>query len=150
MASSSSAARALGFSPDRLERVTSYLTSQVESGRMPFAHISVRRHGREAFEFSHGVANPMTGHAIGADTVARFYSMTKVVTSVAVMQLVERGLVALTDPVKKFIPSFAGMRVLVEDEGAAETDPVRTEPAKRDVSILHLLTHTSGLQYAEA
>ena len=59
------AVRSLGFSPERLDRVSSYITSQVESGRMPFAHISVKRHGREAFQFSHGVANSMTGHPVG-------------------------------------------------------------------------------------
>ena len=81
------------------------------------------------------------GKTMQEDTIFRIASMTKPITSVAVMMLFEEGAFLLTDPVSKYLPEFKDMRVLVE--GSTE----ETEPAKRPITIKHLLTHTSGLAY---
>ena len=100
----------------------------------------VLQHGKPVYSASLGFADIEGGRSMADDTIFRFASMTKPVTSVAVMMLAEEGRLKLTDPVSKFLPEFRDMRVL-DPKGAG------TVPARREVTIHDLLTHTSGLSY---
>src|SRR4051794_29305048 len=125
----------LGFDASRLERIDRHFAHYVDDGRLASWLAVVARDGRVAHVASAGPAS--------VDTVWRIYSMTKPVTSVAAMMLWEEGAFELTDPVSRWIPSFADVRVW---DGGSSQRPV-TVPATEPVRMWHLLTHTAGLTY---
>ena len=92
-----------------------------------------------------GVADVATGHPLTADALFRIASMTKPVTSVALMQLVEQGKIALDDPAEKYLPELAGLKVIESFDAA--TGDYRLRPPSRPPTVKHFLTHTSGLAY---
>lgn len=116
----------------------------VDSGRAPGFVIAVARHGKVAYFDSVGFADIAGAVPMRSNTVFRIFSMTKPITTVAILQLMERGKLRLSDPVAKYIPAFARMRVQTGGSGASATftDPVRP------ITIEDLLTHTSGLSYS--
>ncbi len=130
----------VGLSARRLGRIDGWMRSWVESGRLAGASVLVSRHGQIAYERCHGLADRERGTAMAPDTIVRIYSMTKPLTSVALMMLYEEGRFQLDDPVSAALPCFAASRVFA-GEGV---DPV---PAHRPISYRDLLTHTSGLTY---
>jgi CubicO group peptidase (beta-lactamase class C family) len=132
-----------GLDPERLARIDAHFARYVDDGRLPGWLVTVSRHGRLAYVARNGSRDLEAGLPVTDDTVWRIYSMTKPVTSVAVMMLQEEGRLALTDPVSAFIPSFAGVRVFA---GGSDLRQV-TVPAVEPVRIWHLLTHTAGLTY---
>jgi CubicO group peptidase (beta-lactamase class C family) len=132
-----------GFDPGRLRRLDDRLARYVDDGRLPGWLVTVSRHGRLAHVSCYGSRDTGQGLPAEPDTLWRIYSMTKPVTSVAAMMLYEEGAFQLTDPVSRFIPSFAGVRVYT---GGSDQRPV-TVPATEPVRIWHLLTHTAGLTY---
>lgn len=136
-------AREAGFDPDRLQRITGHFKRYVDDGRLPGWLIAVSRAGRVAFLETYGLRDKEAGLPVEADTIFRIYSMTKPVTSVAVMLLWEEGAFELTAPIGKFIPAFEKARVYVR--GSAP-NPL-TAPVREPITIQHLLTHTSGLTY---
>src|SRR4029077_1055039 len=99
------------------------------------------RHGKLGYVASYGQRDVEAGLPVETDTIWRIYSMTKPITSVAAMILYEEGAFELTDPVSKFIPSFAAVRVSPGGSATRQFPAPATEP----VRIWHLLTHTSGL-----
>ena len=130
-------AEELGFLPDRLARITEFVqTNYLDTGKLPFASLLVGRGDDIALNWSSGVAD---------DAIFRIASMTKPVTSVAFMQLVEQGKVALTDPVAKYIPEFAGLGVFVAGGGNI---PFVTRPPTSPMRIVDILRHTSGFTYS--
>jgi CubicO group peptidase (beta-lactamase class C family) len=133
----------IGIDPDRLRRVDEQLARYVDDGRLPGWLVTVSRYGRLAHVSCYGSRDTEKGLPAEPDTLWRIYSMTKPVTSVAAMMLYEEGAFQLTDPVSRFIPSFAGVRVFT---GGSDQRPV-TVPATEPVRIWHLLTHTAGLTY---
>jgi len=139
----------LGFSSERLTRVGTALESEIERRQYPGAVALIARKGRIVYFESFGQLDPASGSAMTKDAIFRLYSMTKPYTSVAAMMLVEEGRLRMTDPVSKYIPSFAKLQVSV-----ASTDPfsgmVRYSnvAADREITIQDLLRHTSGLVYA--
>ena len=132
-----------GFDPERLERIDAHFARYVADGRLPGWLLTVSRHGRLVHVARCGSRDLEAGRPVTDDTLWRIYSMTKPVTSVAIMMLCEEGRLALTDPVSAFIPSFADVRVYT---GGSDLRPV-TVPATEPVRIWHLLTHTAGLTY---
>ena len=127
----------LGFLPDRLQRIGDFIqTNYLDTGKLPFASLLVGRGDDIALNWSSGVAD---------DAIFRIASMTKPVTSVAFMQLVEQGKVALTDPVAKYIPEFAGLGVFVAGGGNI---PFVTRPPTSPMRIVDILRHTSGFTYS--
>ncbi len=134
---------AMGFSTERLENITAWMHRYIDGGNLPGAQTLVARGGEVIYSKWAGLADVDTKQAWESDTIARFYSMSKPVTSFALMTLYEQGLFHLDDPVEKFIPAFKNMRVLREN-AASITD---TEPCKNKPTIHHLLTHCSGLTY---
>jgi CubicO group peptidase (beta-lactamase class C family) len=132
-----------GLDPERLARIDAHFARYVDDGRLPGWLITVSRHGRLAYVARYGSRDLEAGLPVTDDTVWRLYSMTKPITSVAVMMLLEDGTLSLTDPVSAFIPSFADVRVFA---GGSDLRQV-TVPAVEPVRIWHLLTHTAGLTY---
>jgi CubicO group peptidase (beta-lactamase class C family) len=132
-----------GFAPDRLGRLDDHFKRYVDDGRLKGWLLTVSRHGKLVHVARHGQRDAEAGLPVETDTLWRIYSMTKPITSVAAMMLYEEGAFQLTDPVSKFIPSFADVRVYA---GGSDQRPV-TVPAAEPVRIWHLLTHMSGLTY---
>jgi CubicO group peptidase (beta-lactamase class C family) len=135
--------RAVGLCPDRLERIDGWMRRLVADGRLAGLSVAFLRGGKTAFFRAHGLADIARKKPFAADTIVRIYSMTKPLTSVAVMMLYEEGRFQLDDPVTRFLPEFGDMRVLTGGS-RAKWD---SEPARRPVTIRDLLTHTSGLTY---
>ncbi len=133
----------LGLDPARLARLDANFRRYVDDGRLPGWLITVARHGKLAHVSGYGRMDMEAGLAVEPDTIWRIYSMSKPITSVAAMMLYEEGAFELTDPVARFIPSFADVRVYT---GGSDLRPV-TVPATEPVRIWHLLTHTAGLTY---
>jgi len=133
----------LGFDPDRLRRIDQHFARYVDDGRLAGWQVAVMRDGRLAHHATYGMRNLETGADWSSDTIARMYSMSKPITSVAAMILYEHGHFQLKDPVAKFIPSFADTPVY---RGGSFQAPV-TEPQTEPMRMWHLLTHTSGLTY---
>jgi len=132
-----------GFGPDRLQRIDRHFERYVDDGLLPGWLLAVSRAGRIVHVSTYGQRDIENGLPVELDTIFRIYSMTKPVTAVAAMMLYEEGAFELKDPVSKFIPSFADVRVY--RQGSA-LRPV-TEPAAEPVRVWHLLTHMSGLTY---
>jgi CubicO group peptidase (beta-lactamase class C family) len=132
-----------GFDPDRLQRIDEHFARYVADGRLPGWLLTVSRHGRLVHVARCGSRDLEAGLPVTDDTLWRIYSMTKPVTSVAIMMLYEEGRLALTDPVSAFIPAFKDVRVYA---GGSDLNQ-QTVPAVEPVRVWHLLTHTAGLTY---
>ena len=135
------------FSSEGLARVSDYIRNEVASGKIPGAILLIQQHGKPVYDKNFGVRDVATELSMSADTIFRLYSMSKPVTSVAAMMLVEDGKLRLDDPVAKFIPAFADMKVGVEKKDEAGKVTLALEPLKRAITIEDLLRHTSGIPY---
>ncbi len=134
-----------GFRAGRLEAIDRFLAERyVAAGRLPGTLLLVARGGEVAHCSAHGHADVAQGRRLGPDTIFRIYSMTKPVTSVALMMLYEQGAFALDDPVAKHIPEWRDLRVFAG--GTARTGWITTPPA-RPMQVIDLLRHTAGLTY---
>jgi CubicO group peptidase (beta-lactamase class C family) len=134
----------VGLSGARLRRIDEHLIAKyVEPGRIAGALTLVARRGKIAFLSPVGKMDRERGTAMRADTLFRIYSMTKPVTSVALMMLHERGAFQLGDPVHKWLPGWDQLRVY----RYGQYPNFVTEPAERPMTVRDLLTHTSGLSY---
>jgi CubicO group peptidase (beta-lactamase class C family) len=127
-----------GFSPARLARIAPWYQSQIESGAFPGAVVAIARDGKLAYLQAIGTYDRAGKVPLRPDAIFWIASMTKPVTSVAAMMLVEEGKLALTDPVSKYIPAVADMRVGLD-----------SAPQKRPMQVIDLLRHTSGFTYAD-
>jgi CubicO group peptidase (beta-lactamase class C family) len=133
----------VGFSSDRLGRINKLMQGYVNEGKLAGAVTMLSREG-EVFHFeSHGLADIDRVLPMEKNSIFRIYSMTKPITSVAVMMLYEEGHFSLDDPVGKFIPELGGMKVY---DGMGERG-MRLVEQDKPITIRHLLTHTSGLSY---
>ena len=135
----------VGLSGSRIERIDSALTSWVNDGKMAGAVTLIARHGKVAHVGVYGSQDREAGVPMSEDTIFAIMSMTKPVTSLAVLMLYEEGHFLLSDPVSKYIPAFENMRVVLP--GYEDSDDPPTVPAKRPITIRHLLLHTAGLSY---
>ena len=142
MAEVSAEPERVGLSAERLERVDGWMRRLVEDGKLPGVQVAVMRRGEIAFARQHGFADIARAKPTATDTIVRIYSMTKPLTSVAIMMLYEEGHFQLDDPITRFLPVFRDMRVATS-MGAG----IETVPAERDITFRDLLTHTSGLTY---
>ncbi len=133
----------LGFDANRLARIAPWMQSYVDDRKYPGCSVLIHRHGQEAYYHECGLRNVEEGLPFQRDTLARIYSMTKPITSVAMMTLVERGLTHLGAPVSEFIPAFNDMQALIP--GAETLD--QTKPCATP-TLHQLLTHTSGMGYS--
>ncbi len=132
-----------GFDPSRLGAAVGHLQREIDAGRLPGVVLLVARHGRVVMHEALGAQQPATGTPMTPDAIFRIYSMTKPITSLAVLQLAERGQLLLSDPVSTYLPAFAGLQVAQCDGDRMTLHPMRQQPTIHD-----LLRHTAGLTYA--
>ena len=133
----------VGLSAARLDRVRKWMHGWVDSGKLAGMVACVMRRGELAFAEVVGQADIERNKPMRPDTIFRIYSMTKPLTSTAIMMLYEEGRFQLDDPISKFIPAFANPRVMV----GGSRGKIETVPAEREITFRDLLTHTSGLTY---
>ncbi|MDN0198499.1 serine hydrolase domain-containing protein [Streptomyces sp. S.PNR 29] len=133
----------VGLDPKALDRLDQHFAHQVDEGHLPGYLVSVTRGGRVAHLTTHGHRDLAAGLPVGTDTLWRIYSMTKPVTSVAALMLVEEGRLSLDDPVADHIPAFENPRVYIGGSG----DGTETRPAAGPILVRHLMTHTAGLTF---
>ncbi|MGJ4943756.1 serine hydrolase domain-containing protein [Bradyrhizobium sp. HKCCYLS1011] len=144
LAPSSAAPETAGMSKTALDRIDAHLKSRyIETGRFPGTQLLIYRRGKVVHRSSQGLADVERKVPVKDDTIYRIYSMTKPITSVAFMMLVEEGKVALDEPVAKYIPEWKDLGVFV----AGTAPAFMTRPPARPMLILDLLRHTSGLTY---
>ena len=136
-----------GFSPARLDHITQMLRADTAKGTAPGAVLLIARHGKVAYFEAAGVIDPATKAPMTRDAIFRIFSMSKAVTSVSAMMLVEEGKLSLSDPVAKYIPSFGRVKVGVETKDADGKTKLEMTAPKRPMTIQDLLRHTSGLTY---
>jgi len=134
----------VGVSSEKVEELSKFMQSLVDDGKIAGGVTMMARHGKVIHLKAVGMADREASKPMRADSIFRIASMTKPITSVAIMKLWEEGKLGLDDPVSKFIPEFKNPKVLVSVE------PLETRPAKGEITIRHLLTHTSGLTYDDS
>src|SRR5262245_14704182 len=142
----------VGLSSERLQRIHQMLLRRIDAGDIAGSVTLVARNGRVAHFETHGLMDIETKKPMAKDAIFRLASMSKPITGVAIMMMVEEGKVRLTDPVSKFIPEFKDLKVAVPRQGNAAgggrggaPPQFYTVPAEREITVRDLLTHTSGL-----
>jgi CubicO group peptidase (beta-lactamase class C family) len=134
----------VGLSSERLARIGATLKADIEAGRIPGAVIAIARHGKLVALDAYGWRDKAAGVPMTTDTIFNIASMTKPMTTVGALMLYERGKILIDDPLAKYFPKFASMRVTVRDAGEPTAETV---PANRPITIQDLMRHTSGLIY---
>jgi CubicO group peptidase (beta-lactamase class C family) len=132
-----------GMDTDRLARIEHMVGKHVDNGTLPGASALVARNGQIVYKKTMGMRDKESGLPMEEDTIMRFYSMTKPMTTVAALILWEQGHFHMNDPIDKYIPQLKNLQVYVSGEG----EDMVTEPAKSPITILDLFLHTSGLSY---
>jgi len=136
-------AETVGLSTKRLQRISDWADALVASKKLAGLTTVVARRGKIAHQHTTGVSDLARGTKMTPETIFRIYSMTKPLTSVAIMMLYEEGRFQLDDPISKFAPMFKTMRVA----SGGMRGKIDTVPANREITFRDLLTHTSGLTY---
>lgn len=144
---SSGFAQSNGFDPNRLKRIDSFVQKYIDAGRLNGAVGLISYEGKIIYHNALGYSNATARTPMQKDNIFRIASMTKPIVSVAVMMLWEEGRFSLDDPISKFIPEFKNAGVL--DRFYNKDTSFTTVPAKREITIRHLLSHTSGIGYAQ-
>jgi CubicO group peptidase (beta-lactamase class C family) len=134
----------LGFDSRRLHRIADLTHRYVDEGKMPGMIVAVLRRGEEVYRDCYGVADVERQTPLADDTVFRIYSMTKPITSIGLLRLVEMGVVKLEDSLSEYIPEFAATEVYVR----GDPDNYETRPPDRPIMVIDLLRHTAGLSYS--
>jgi CubicO group peptidase (beta-lactamase class C family) len=136
-----------GMSIERLSRIDSMLNKAIASKEIPGAVALVSRNGKTVYQKAFGIANPENNRVISENDIFRIASMTKAITSLAVLLLWEEGKFFLDDPISKYIPSFSKVGIL--DNFNPKDSTYTSISPKNKITIRHLLTHTSGIGYGE-
>ncbi len=137
-----------GLSAEALARATRAIEDDVAAGRIPGALGLVARRGRIVYQEARGDADREAGKPMREDAIFRIYSMTKPITSVALMMLFEEGKFRLTDPASRYLPELANMEVMVESSGyPGDARRGRREAVRRPITVQDLMRHTAGLSY---
>ena len=135
----------VGMSSDRLRRMDAVINDYIKQGRQAGVSVLVARNGRIVYHKAYGQDDMEAGTPLKRDAIFRIASQTKAITSIGLMMLFEEGKFLLDDPVSKYIPAFKNMTVL--DKYNEKDTTYTTVPAKREITIRQLLTHTSGISY---
>src|SRR5271168_4407725 len=135
------------FDRAKLDRVGDYLRDEVANGKIPGAILLIQQHGKPVYHEFFGVRDVATRQPMTDDTIFRLFSMTKPITSVAAMMLIDEGKLRLDDPVAKYIPSFANAKVGVEKKNDAGDKSLELVAPNRPPTILDLMRQTSGITY---
>ena len=134
-------------SPARLERLSGFFANEVATGKLAGAIVLIQQHGRPIYFKCFGVRDVATKQPMTPDTIFALHSMTKPITSLAAMMLIDNGKLALADPVSKYIPAFAAVKVGVDSKTESGDSVLKLVPPNRPVTIEDLLRHTSGITY---
>lgn len=137
----------VGLSGERLQMLSDVLKADVAANKIPGAVLLVSRQGKVAWFDAIGKLDATAGTPMVKDGLFRIYSMSKPITTVAAMMLVEDGKLKLDDPIALYLPEFATMTVGVEKPGADGKPVLETVPARRPITVQDLMRHTSGLTY---
>jgi CubicO group peptidase (beta-lactamase class C family) len=134
------------LSVEKLASIDGFINGEVDAGRIPGAIVLVQQHGKPVYFKCFGKRDVDSGAPMTQDAIFPIHSVTKTLTSIAALMLVDRGRIALSDPVSKYIPSFAGMKVGVErqEDGKPALDLV---PLRRPITVADLMLQTSGITY---
>jgi CubicO group peptidase (beta-lactamase class C family) len=135
----------VGMSSERLARIGATLKADIEAGRIPGAVVAIARHGKLVMFDAYGWRDKAAGAPMTTDTIFNIASMTKPMTTVGALMLYEQGKLLIDDPLSKYFPKFAAMRVAARD--GANEPTADTVPANRPITIQDLMRHTSGLIY---
>jgi CubicO group peptidase (beta-lactamase class C family) len=135
------------FSRVKLERIGELFRNEIATRKIPGAILLIQQHGHPVYFESFGVRDPGSTQPMTTDTILRLYSMSKPITSVAAIMLVDDGRLRLDDPLSKYIPVFADVKVGMERADASGNPWLTLEPLKRPITIEDLLRHTSGMTY---
>ncbi|MBN9486486.1 MAG: beta-lactamase family protein [Alphaproteobacteria bacterium] len=137
----------VGFSSIRLKRLPDRINEDVKAGKIPGAVVLIARNGRIVMFDAFGFRDREAKAPMQTDSIFRIASMTKPITSVAAMTLVEEGKMSLADPVAKYIPAFGETKVSVTKNNPDGTVEMGLEPQDQPMTIEDLMRHTSGLTY---
>jgi len=135
------------FSQARLSKIADFFNNEIAQGKIPGAVLLIEQHGKPVYTGLFGVRDVATKLPMTTDTIFRISSMTKPITSVAAMMLIDQGKLKLEDPLSKYIPSFANVKVGVEKKTADGGKELELVPAAKPITILDLMRHTSGITY---
>jgi CubicO group peptidase (beta-lactamase class C family) len=135
------------FNQDKLARIGAFFDNEVATGKIPGAIVLIQQHGKPVYQKSFGVQDVVSKAPITDKTIFRLFSMTKVITAVVSMQLLQEGKFKLDDPVTKYIPSFANVKVGVEKKNEDGSKTLELVPLDRPITVLDLMRHTSGITY---
>jgi CubicO group peptidase (beta-lactamase class C family) len=131
----------------RLDRITALFKTDTDNKRLPGAVVMIARNGKVVYHEAFGLRDPASGAPMQKDSIFRMYSMTKPITGVAVLMLMEEGKIRLTDPVSKYLPALKSMKVMTETTDGQGRRTTTTVPANREITIQDLMRHTSGITY---
>ncbi|MEH2536187.1 MULTISPECIES: serine hydrolase domain-containing protein [unclassified Bradyrhizobium] len=135
------------FNKDKLTKITEFFKNEVATGKIAGANVLIQQHGKPVYHETFGVQDVESKKPITDKTIFRLFSMTKAITSVVAMQLIEDGTIKLDDPVSKYIPSFANVKVGVEKKAEDGTKTLELVPVSRPMTVRDLMVHTSGITY---
>ena len=135
------------FNQQKLQRIDDYFHDQIANGKIPGAIVLISQHGKPVYHRFFGVQDVVSKKPMTDDTIFRLFSMSKPITSVAAMILIDQGKLKLDDPVAKYIPSFAKVKVGVEKKAENGQSTLELVPVNRPVTVFDLMTQTSGITY---
>lgn len=135
------------FNPEKLAKVTEFFKNEVATGKISGADVLIQQRGKPVYHEIFGTQDTVSKAPITDKTIFRLSSLTKAITSVVAMQLIQDGKIKLDDPVSKYIPSFADSKVGVEKKAEDGTKSLELVPQTRPMTVLDLLRHTSGITY---
>jgi len=135
------------FNSQKLEKIGEFFRNEVATGKIPGAIVLIQQHGKPVYHEFFGVRDTATKAPMTDDTIFRIFSMSKPITSVAAMTLIDQHKIKIDDPIAIYIPSFATAKVGVEKKADNGEKALELVPLKRPLTILDLMTQTSGITY---
>jgi CubicO group peptidase (beta-lactamase class C family) len=135
------------FNQDKLAKVGEFFRNEVATGKISGANVLIQQKGKTVYHETFGVQDVVSKTPVSDKTIFRLSSLTKAITSVVAMQLIQDGKIKLDDPLSKYIPSFANVKVGVEKKAEDGTKTLELVPLTQPITILDLLRQTSGITY---
>jgi CubicO group peptidase (beta-lactamase class C family) len=135
------------FNPQKLDKVGDYLRDQIAQGKIPGAIVLIQQHGKPVYHEFFGVQDAVSKQPMTDQTIFRLFSLTKAISSVTAMILLDEGKFSLDDPVSKYIPSFADVKVGVEKTNEDGSKTLELVAPRRPPTVLDLMRQTSGITY---
>jgi len=135
------------LSVEKLSPIDDFINGEIAAGKIPGAIVLIQQHGKPVYHESFGVQDVVSKAPITDQTIFRLFSMTKAITSVVAVKMVDEGKLSLADPIAKYIPSFANVKVGVEKKADDGTKTLDLVPPDRPPTVLDLMRQTSGITY---